>query len=93
MLLRERGIVEQRTADFDERLHSFPHKSPAVSGRPSSQIEILNGLPCRTFHQIVDGADHHAASARRVRNHADVTEVGARDGMQVRRLRRPHTGG
>src|ERR1019366_1725167 len=50
------------------------------------EVQVLNGLAGCTFHQVVDGADHHHAARSGVGNYTDIAEVGAGHSAEVRHV-------
>src|SRR6185436_16322767 len=61
---------------------------------PERHVEILDGLSCGTFHQIVDAGNHYELTARTIDAPAHVAEVGVSDVLDLGEIRprEPHEG-
>src|ERR1700684_1158888 len=51
-------------------------------------VEILDGLACGAFAEIVEAGDDDQSPARLVQGEADVTEIGVRNVLQFRQRAR-----
>ena len=62
-----------------------PSQQAFLFRKAEHQVHVLNGLSCRSFYQIIDHADDYAPARRGIIFHADVAEIGALNGMKVRK--------